>query len=140
MIQLEGNIQLGVNEAGATDYSGEITSLRNIRTRNVVTKPATFANAREEEGAGALKEMLEINFLNALTASSLWAELYDAIDTDTGELYWEGTLTSAAVGADNPKFSGTIVVTAVHTGGDVGARLQQRQQYPIVGGITKAIV
>lgn len=135
MIQLEGPITLG-----GTDYSDEITNMVIRRRRNMTTKPATFGNSRESQKAGAVVEEVTITCLNDVAAAQVWAELWDAIDTDSGELAFTARLTSAAVGADNPTFSGTLVVTGAEVGGQVGQQNTQQWTFPINdAGITKAV-
>ena len=130
--QLEGNITFG-----ATDYSDQIHALRINTTRTSVAQKPTFANARESEAAGAIKETLTIMFKSSMAAASFWAELWDVIHSDTAELAFSGTLVDAVVSADNPEYSGTIVVTALETGGDVGSAREQTQTYPVtLAGIT----
>lgn len=138
--QLKGNIKLGPVTA-SVDYSNFITSLTIHRTRESISVPATFGTGRATQVAGALGESLEINFFSGTDAASVWAMIYDIVDTDASELKWEATLNTGIVSADNPKFSGTITILALDTGGAVGSLRQQTQTYPITAaGITKVIV
>lgn len=134
-VQLKGNLSIG-----GTDFSASISSIVIKRTRASVTVPPTLANIRETEKAGALQEAVEINFFSSMAASSVWADLYDAIDTDTAELTFSGNLDTGGTDADNPAFSGTFVVLGIDTGADVGSLRAQTQTYPVTAaGITKAI-
>lgn len=134
-IQLTGSLSLG-----GTDFSDSISSMVIKRTRASVTRPPTLGNIRETQAAGALQEALEINFFSDLAAASVWAELYDALDTDTAELAFSGEPDGGTAGADNPHFSGTIVILGVDTGADVGSLREQSQTYPITkDGITKDV-
>ena len=134
MIQLEGPVTIN-----STDYSDYITSLVITRRRETTNKPATFGNSRSSQKAGSIVEEVTINFLNGIAASEVWAELWDAIDTDTAELTFSARLDDAVIGTDNPSFSGTMVVTGVSVGGDVGIQNQQRWTFPVTdAGITKA--
>jgi len=138
--QLKGNIKFGLVTANL-DFSNFVTSLVIHRTRESITVPATFGTGRSSQVAGALAETLEINFFSSTDAASMWATMYDILDTDASELKWEATLNTGAVGPDNPKFSGTIVLLALDTGGTVGNLRAQTQTYPITpAGITKVIV
>lgn len=138
--QLKGNLKLGVVTADI-DVSASVTSMTIKKSRESITVPATLATGKATQVAGAGSETLDIVFHSSMAAASLWAMLYDAMDTDTAELKFEGTLDEGLVGADNPKFSGTIVILGVDTGGAVGALRQQTQSYPITAaGITKAII
>lgn len=137
--QLKGNIKLGVLTADL-DFSSNITSLVIKRVRESITVPATFGTGRATQVAGALQESLEINFFSSTDAASMWATMYDAIDTDSSELKWEATLNVGAVGPNNPKFSGTITVLGIDSGGTVGTLRAQSQTYPITdAGVTKVI-
>ena len=134
MIQLEGPITIG-----GTDFSDEITVCTITRRRNLTTVPSTFGNARSVQKAGSIVEEATFTFLNDKAAASVWLELYDAIDTDSAELAVVARLDDAAVGADNPSFSFTVVVTGVSVGGTVGEQNTQNWTYPITSaGITKA--
>jgi hypothetical protein len=135
-IQLTGS--LTIDSVDVTDYVSKFVIKRE---RSAVTIPATFGNIIESEGAGVLKEMIEITFFSPMTAGMLWAELYTAINTDSAELTFSGVrFQDAVIGGDNPQFSGTFVVMGLDTGADVGALRQQTQTYPITSaGVTKAI-
>jgi hypothetical protein len=140
-IQLKGNLKLGPTPGTAVEFGASITAFIIKRTRASVAVPATLATGRESESAGALSEAVQIDFFSSTAASSVWAELYDAIDTDSSQLYFEGTLNPGAVSADNPRFSGYITVLTLDTGATVGALRTQSQTYPVTqAGITKAIV
>ena len=132
-IQLKGNLSLG-----AVDFSASISSMVIKRSRASVTRPPTLANIRETQAAGALQESLEITFFSGTEAASVWADLYDAIDTDSAELAFVGNLNDGATSADNPEFSGTIVVLGVDSGADVGSLRQQTQTYPITASAPAA--
>jgi hypothetical protein len=134
-IQLKGTMTLAT-----VDVSAYVSSAVISRTRQSITRPATFGNIRQTQAAGALVETLTLNFFSSTAAASMWADLYDAIDTDTAELAFECTLNEGAAGPDNPEFSGTIVVLGVDTGAAVGTLREQSQTYPITAaGITKDI-
>jgi hypothetical protein len=134
-IQLTGSLTIN-----SVDVAAYVSSFVIKRERTSVSVPATLGNLREVEKAGALREAIEIRFFSSLAATSLWAELYDAIDTDTAELTFSGRLEDGDVGSDNPEFSGTMVVLGVDTGADVASLREQSQTYPITAdGVTKAI-
>lgn len=131
MIQLEGPITLGGN-----DYSDEISSFVINDTRNTVTVPGTFGDATEVDRAGAHKWSATITFHSDLAAASVWAELLDAMLTDTAELGFTARFKSGPVSGDNQEVSGTLLVTALDTGGTVNELRQQTQTYPMVGAPT----
>ena len=153
-VQLKGNLSLGPEDQetpDVTDYSRYISSLSVMRERTSITVPPNLETARESEVAGPMKETVGMQFHSGVAAASLGAELWDAMDTDSSILYFEGTLEPGAVSADNPKFSGYISVLTLETGADVGTLRQQSQTYPVyvgdvqhtsgpvfVSGVTKA--
>jgi hypothetical protein len=136
-IQLEGTIKIGPT-GSLVDYSAAITSLTITKTRQLVTRPATFADARETQHAGPESDTITINFLNDEAASGFWVELWDAINTDSAELDFDALYKPGAVGASNPRYTGRFVVAQLDQGGDVGALAQQRQTYPVLS-LTRAI-
>lgn len=139
-IQLKGNLKLGPTAGTAVEFGASVSAFIIKRTRAGVTVPPTLATARGSQAAGALDEAVQIDFFSTTAASSVWAELYDALDTDSSELYFEGTLNPGAVSADNPKWSGKITILSLDTGAAVGALRTQSQTYPVTqAGLTKAI-
>ena len=135
-VQLKGSLTIG-----AFDAAAYVSSIVYKRTRTSVTVPPTLGNIRESEKAGALKEAVELNFFSSVEAASLWATLYDALDTDAAELTFTGRLEDGVVGVDNPEFSGSFVILGVDTGVDVGSLRQQSQTYPVTAaGISKVTV
>ena len=138
--QLKGNLKLGVLTANI-DVSDSITSMTIKKVRESITVPATLGTGAATQVAGALSNTLELAFFSSLAATSLWAMFYDAMDTDTSELLFEGTLDAGVVSANNPKFSGVITILGVDTGGTVGALRAQTQTYPITAaGVTKVVI
>ena len=83
---------------------------------------------------------ITINVIGDVQATSLWAALWAAMDTDSGEQYFECLLKDGAVSATNPKFSGQMVVTEASIGAASGTLSQFSVTMPINGDITKAIV
>jgi hypothetical protein len=140
-IQLRGNLKLGPSSGTAVEFGNAITAFIMKTERESVTLPATLATGRASAAAGALTQMVQIDFFSSTAASSVWAELYDAIITDSAELYFEGTLNPGAVNADNPRWSGFITIMSLDTGIAVGALRAQSQTYPVTqAGVTRAIV
>jgi len=135
MFQAEGVITIG-----GTDYSDETIEFTITRTRELVKGPATFGNIRQKNAAGALDEVVVITALNEITAASLQTELYDALDTPTSELTFSAKFTTAAIGADNPAYTGSFVVTGATVGGTVNQHNTQTWTFGITpAGITRDI-
>jgi len=125
-IQLRGALTIGGIVVGDQCSSFVIKT-----ERNSVTVPPNLANIREVQKAGAKKLALEINFWSTMAAADFWAELYDALDTDDAELSFVGKMNAGDIGADNPEYSGNIVVLSVDTGGEVGSLREQSTTFPI---------
>lgn len=140
-VQLKGNLKLGPSAGTAVEFGASITAFIIKRTRASIAQPATLATGRDTMAAGALSESVQIDFFSSTAASSVWAELWDALDTDSAQLYFEGSLNPGTVNADNPRYSGIITILSLDTGIAVGALRAQSQTYPVTAaGITRAIV
>jgi hypothetical protein len=128
-VLLRGSLTLN-----AVDVSDWVTEFKISRTRDVVEVPATLGTGTKSRSAGAHDYTLSISFLSETAASSAWATLWDAMETDSAEIPFAGKLQDAAVSATNPSFAGTILVTALDTGGTVGSLQQSSHTYPIKAG------
>lgn len=139
VIQLKGDVKLGADSGSATSYKSAISMATINQSRNDVTIPATLGELVEDHAAGLMSETVQLQFHSSTAAASVWAELYDALQTDSAELYFEGTLNDGATGPDNPTWSGTIVILNIETGAAVGTLRQQSQTYPVKApGLTRA--
>jgi len=136
MIQLEGALTLN-----GTDYSDEIVMFEINEQRITTRKRATFGNASRSEKAGDYQATITIEFIRDVVSAALAQELRTALLTDSAELTWSARFTDAAVGADNPEYSGSLVVTEVGFGGVVGEENTSRVTFPITAaGITVTTV
>ncbi len=137
-IQLKGAAKLAPTGDTLVDYSNQISSLSIVKSRNSVTEPATLGTGRESEKAGTKSEQLVITFFSDMAAASMWAELYDIIDSDDAILDFESTLNPGPVGVDNPSFAGSATLMNLETGADVGTLRQQTITLPITAaGVVK---
>ncbi len=135
--QLEGTIMLGPDSGSAVDVSAEVFSLKLIEERSTNTRRPTFANANESERAGAYKAMFEIEFEEDLdlAASAAHKLVRDALRSDDAKLYVSGQLQP---GAGQTIYAGTVVVSSVSTGGEVGSELEQSHTWTVdENGITE---
>jgi hypothetical protein len=139
-IQLGGNIQFGPAPGSLVSYSNDISSVVLNRRRPGQTKPATFGEPETTQKAGADEYQLTVNFFHDEgDVANFWAGVWDAMDTDAGELYFEATLKPGTVSATNPKFTGYVVLVDLDTGGTVGQWKQQGKTWParaVAGPIT----
>jgi hypothetical protein len=139
-IQLGGNLKLGPTIGSLVDYSGAISQMTISTTRESIAIPATLGTPQASARPGSRAETLTIQFHSDTDPTSVWAELWDAIYTDAAELVFEGNLYPGVTSTTNPKFSGTIRVMSLDTGGTVGSLRQQSQTYPVTEvGVVKAV-
>jgi hypothetical protein len=131
--QLEGSIKFGADSGSAVEVGTEVFSLKLIEERATNTRRPTFANAVESVRAGASKNMFEVEFEETLDPSTSLAHkaVTAAVRSDSGEMYVEGTLKPGTVSASNPKYSGTVIVDSVSTGGEVGSELEQSHTWTV---------
>ena len=139
-LQLKGNLMLGPITAD-TDVSAYVTAMTIKRSRTSIGIPATLATGEDSEAAGAGKTVIELAFFSDFSADSIWDVLNAALDTPASELLFEGTLEEGVVSATNPKWTGTLIVMGVDTGGVVGALRSQSVTYPVKQGtLVKSII
>lgn len=132
-VQLEGPITIAT-----VDYSDVIATALIRRRANLTTRRPTFGNARAVQKKGSLVEEFEFEFENDVAAAGLWKELYDALDTDTGELAVTARMKTGAIGPDNTEFQFNIIAIGVEVGGVPGEQNYQRWTCPITeDGITE---
>lgn len=139
-IQLGGNFMLGPTGA-LVNQSNFITGMKIRTNRESITKPATLGKPVRSSAAGAPEYQLEISFFSGVEPASMWAQLWDAVESATGELDFTANLEVGVTSAANPKWSGRIVVMQLETGADVGSLRAQTQTYPVTqAGVVKVIV
>lgn len=96
----------------------------------------TFGSAGHKEVIGGLKSgTLALEFKNDFAAAALDAILWPLLGT---VVTFETRPTSAAVGASNPKWTGSVLINGHGAGGGVGDEATQSQSYPTTGAITRA--
>lgn len=141
---LTGNCRIGASSGTAVDVKDAVIALKLYAKRTVIQVPATFATGTMTPRLGGASYELEIDFLPDDTdTASLFSMLWDATDpTDnpTGELYFEGNLhEDAATSADNPKWSGTFLVSDVALGGASNTVARHSAKFPVPTRPDKAI-
>jgi hypothetical protein len=96
-----------------------------------------FASAGWVENIGGLKSgTLAIEFQDDVAASAIDSKLWALLGT---VCTFEVRLTSAAVGASNPKWTGSILVSGHSVGGAVGDLAMKSLSFPTSGAVTRAI-
>jgi len=131
LVQDRPIVMLGPAADALTDYSCAFQTFQINERRNTVVKAPTPANPTFEEKAGAGQASVTVVFLSDyVTTSGLWQELWNAMQTRTGELYFEYTPADDTVGTSNPQRTGYIVVTDVDMGAPAFEARRQSKTYP----------
>lgn len=129
--QLEGNLQLAVAGSPLEDVSEWISEYRINRQRTMVKRPPNLKNATEVSAAGSKMRNLVIGMFSPTTAGSVLGLLREAIESDTAEIEFAGTMNDEPVGPDNPLYSGKAVVPQLDEGTVVGTLRSQTLTLPI---------
>jgi hypothetical protein len=96
-----------------------------------------FASAGWVEYIGGLKSgTLSIEFQDDVAAAAIDTKLWALLGTVTT---FEVRLTSAAVGASNPKWTGSILISQHSAGGAVGDLAMKSLSFPTSGAVTRAV-
>jgi hypothetical protein len=96
-----------------------------------------FASAGWTEVIGGLKSgTLAIEFQDDVAAAAIDSKLWALLGTVVA---FEVRLTSAAVGASNPKWTGSVLITSHSVGGAVGDLATKSLSFPTTGAVTRAV-
>lgn len=137
LLILRGEFKAGADAGTAVSYKSEVTTVELMRDRDTIEFPATFGSDKSSR-AGTRENSIRINLINDVQATSLWAALWAAMDTATGELFFSVVYKDETVSATNPIFSGTMIVLASGIGGEASSLSTKSVTFPIKGAITKA--
>ncbi len=108
----------GALKVNASDVSDQVMQFKFAGARSEINVPATFGKRESFEG-GSDTYTVQIDFLQDVDATALSIILWDALTDPVGTIVVSGSLRDGPVGADNPLFTATAVVTAVGLGGTV---------------------
>lgn len=118
---LKGNLGLGgSNISTASDVSGETTAFKLSFQTDTIEVPATLS-AGKTNLAGSVAYSVEIGYLSTDLAGSVFRILYAAAVSATKELFFVGSMRDGSVGTGNPRYCGTLIVSAADLGGDAEA-------------------
>lgn len=135
---LTGDLKLGGTSTddltGGVAVSDEVTAFKVSATVDTIDVPPTLGVASHGRG-GAADYSLTIEYLSNDLAGSLFRTLYDALGTT---LTFSGKMRAAAVGATNPEWYGTIVVTDAAVGAAAEALSTGSATFPMTGRPTRA--
>lgn len=128
---LKGNLKLGTTAETAVDVSEEVTTFKVMGEVSVVEIPPTLARERRNRG-GSATYSLEIGYLSSDEADGVFRLLWAAIGSQSKELYFEGSMRDDVVSADNPLYTGRIIVVGAAVGGEAEALSTDSNTYPMV--------
>lgn len=132
-VQLEGAILFN-----STTHSDEVTSFLLNLTRPITQVPGTFADADGTQVLGSETGQATVTFnYQEGDTSGVHATLYAAYISDSGAIPFQARLRSGAQSATNPTYSGTVLISDLDIGGQVGELKSQTKTWPVYG-ITKA--
>jgi len=96
-----------------------------------------FASAGWVENIGGLKSgTLAVEFQDDIVAAAIDTKLWAILGT---VVPFEVRLTSAVVGASNPKWTGSIFIGSHSVGGSVGDLAMKSLSFPTSGAVTRAV-
>lgn len=118
-----------------TDRSADIKS--SVLTVDAAQLDTTdFASAGWVEVIGGLKSgNLQINFQDDAANSAIDDILWGLLGT---VVTFEVRPTSASVGVNNPKYTGSVLITSTSIGGAVGELAMKSLTFPTSGAVTRA--
>ena len=122
---LRGNLKVNT-----TDVSDQVTSFTFMGQRATIDIPQTFG-AKSSFAAAGDSYSVEIAYLQDTDSSALTMIFWDALASVTGEVTVAGSFESGIVGASNPLFTGTAIVTGAGIGGAVNTVGQQTFTFPL---------
>lgn len=134
--QLQGTVKFGSVSAD-TDVSADVFACTFRKTYDEIERPGTFASGRKTKVAGNFSEELVVSFANSGThaaSGALDALIQNAVwaATPSTTLYFEFRQFPEAVGATNPKITGTCSVLEAVKGGEVGSLRQTDITLPVL--------
>lgn len=131
-------VKVGYLTLGGVDYSAQIANA-SINVDIETGDTTNFAGSGWKEFVPGLKgATLEIEFKKDADMSGLDAAVWTAIGS-TGTLAFVGKLANATTSATNPKWTGTVVITAWTAGpGQLGQVFGGSVSWTVTGAVTRA--
>jgi hypothetical protein len=97
----------------------------------------TFGGDGWKEVTGGLKSAgLEVEFTDDFAAGQVDGLIFAILGTNVA---FEVRPDDAVVGANNPKYTGTVLVTGASMGGSVGELAGKSINFPTSGAVTRAV-
>lgn len=134
-IQREGTIKFGLT-ASTVSVAADVHAATLKRTFDNIEIRGTFASSRNITKPGNFQDEFVVRYDNdgGQTSTSLAGLINQAAwgSTPSAILYFEFIQDSAAVGADNQRFTGTVSVMEAVKGGEVGALREHELTFPVL--------
>lgn len=128
---LTGTFKLGNDDTDEADHADEIITFKLSAKTDVIEVPATMTTPTHGRG-GSVDWSVTIGYLSNDIAGTVFSLLYDALAGD-GVCYFEGKTRASSIGADNPQYAGSFVVTEASLGGAAEALSQGSATFPMTG-------
>jgi len=122
---------LVINSVNLSDHVKSVVFTADVATLDSTAMSDTWT----ENIAGLKSGSIAVTFNDDFAASSVDATLWPLLGTSTT---FELRPTSAAVGATNPKWTGSVLVNQHTVGGSVGELGAKSLTFPTTGTITRA--
>ncbi len=130
---LRGNLKIGADAATAISAADAVHAFTLSASRETAEVPAVLATGDGSTRAGATTYEITIEYLgDDTTTTTLWNQLWDAVNTNAGTLYFAGTFHDGVVSATNPQYAGNFIVTGAAIGGTVGEIVTDEQTFPLL--------
>ena len=114
---MRGNLRIGIAGFNVQDVSDAVTKFIVKSTVDTIKIPATLSTPKQNRGGGA-DYSIEIEYLSTdQDSNSLFRLLWEAIGTQSKELWFEGSNADGPITANNPMWGGTFIVTDAAVGG-----------------------
>lgn len=121
---------------GGTDYSDHV-SKAELAIEVDTKESTTFGSSGWEENLGGIKSAeLSLTFKQDVAASNVDSVFFALLGSTTT---FEVRLSNSAVGASNPKYTGSVLVNSwTPIGGSVGDLAEVEVGWPTTGAVSRA--
>lgn len=138
--KLSGFLRLGVTADDVADVSAEVTAMTIKADVDEIDVPATLG-APKSSRAGGVKYTLSISYFSDGSPDTVFDLLWTAITTTADKvLFFEGAASDDPISADNPLFTGSVVVLGTQIGGTAEELMTADTDLPMTGAPDKLTV
>lgn len=131
-LQSTGIFTFGNSATPSAVFTSEIMSFQIKIMKGTVTVPATFGNNVEKQLPTVKSREATIEYLgDPSSAASFWTQIYNAIESTTGLLYFTAKFSDAATSSTNKRYVGSLVVTEFTVGAKINEVWQSSVTFPV---------